>query len=1111
MPPTVPLPRIPSALVAAFAGDRATSIGQAAVRRGDVHDLTWDPADGVLTARVGPQGHRVRIELDELGPEAVSRRFWPEEPGGVWRPSAARCDCAADGDCPHAAAVLLAADAQREQQRRDNPPAAWRTVLRPLLRDTTPTSEPTELGLRFEVEASAPGDLTGRTGRAAATAADLTSGAQLHIAIRPVRRTGATRWAKAGADWSRFAYRVPTGEHDPAQADALTRVHAAASAERSHIGGSPDRIWLSTTSSPLLWQALAHARDVGVKLLPQDPVRAILLGDGASIDLDLTRTATGLELDTRIRIDGEDAPGARLLGGAGVVRVLDGGRLQLAPLVNPIPSALHRLLSRPDPLPIAADDEQEFLALAYPRLRDAITVSSSDASVDLPAIPPATLQLDAAYAEDDRLRLHWSWRYHDPSRTLPITRSPGETRDEPHENEVLANARVLWPTAGGDTPEHLSGPDTAAFTTGALDALRDLDHVQVRITGTRHAYRKLDGAPHVRIVQTPHPGRNDWFDLGFHITIDGRAIPFPSLFRALAQGRTKLMLPDRTWFSLENPAFDALRELIAQGQALAEWEPGAQRVSVHDLDLWEDLAAIADAAEASARWDAAVAGLRELRAGAGGSREGRSGAGRSGPPVPSDLRAELRDYQRDGFAWLALLHAHRLGGVLADDMGLGKTLQTLALILHARETSANAAAAGTDTPPFLVVAPTSVLDVWRSEAERFAPTLRVAMLDRTARARGTSVAQAIRGADVVVTSYAILRLDEEQIVAQDWAGLILDEAQFVKNRTSRAHQAASRVRAPFRLAITGTPMENSLDDLWSIFALVTPGLFGTASAFRQRFTLPVATGEHPQRLDALRARIRPYMLRRTKEQVAAELPAKDEQVLTVELEPAHRALYDAALQRERTKVLGLIASDFDRNRFIVFRSLTLLRMLALDPSIVDAEKHTDVPSSKLEALFDRLGEVLAGGHKVLLFSQFTSYLDRVQERLDSDGVAFARLDGSTRDRGAAIARFRSGAADVFLISLKAGGFGLTLTEADYVFLLDPWWNPAAENQAVDRAHRIGQSRHVTVYRMIAADTIEEKVLALQRRKAELFAALTEDGRAFADAMTADDVRELLGE
>jgi SNF2 family DNA or RNA helicase len=252
------------------------------------------------------------------------------------------------------------------------------------------------------------------------------------------------------------------------------------------------------------------------------------------------------------------------------------------------------------------------------------------------------------------------------------------------------------------------------------------------------------------------------------------------------------------------------------------------------------------------------------------------------------------------------------------------------------------------------------------------------------------------------------------------------------------------------------------------------------------------------------------MLRRTKELVATELPPKDEQVWKVQLSEDHRALYDSVLQRERKKVLGLIDEDMDRNRFIVFRSLTLLRMMALDPAIVDEEQHQEVESSKLAALFDRLDEVFGAGHKVLLFSQFTSYLHRVSHELESRGIHYAYLDGSTRDRETEVRRFREGEVPVFLISLKAGGFGLTLTEADYVFLLDPWWNPAAENQAVDRAHRIGQDKHVTVYRMVAEDTIEEKVLALQQKKADLFDALTDSGDAFRKGITADDIRDLLG-
>jgi len=313
---------------------------------------------------------------------------------------------------------------------------------------------------------------------------------------------------------------------------------------------------------------------------------------------------------------------------------------------------------------------------------------------------------------------------------------------------------------------------------------------------------------------------------------------------------------------------------------------------------------------------------------------------------------------------------------------------------------------------------------------------------------------------------------------------------------------------PFKLAITGTPMENSLLDIWSLFRVVSPGLLPPRLAFTERYLKPMAAAERPDLLTRLRQRVRPLLLRRTKESVAAELPAKQEQTLRVELAPRHRKLYDLFLQRERQKLLGLV-DDLDRNRFIVFRSLTLLRMMALDASLVD-EQYADVPSAKIEVLLEELADVMAGGHRALVFSQFTSLLRRVAERLDERGIEYDYLDGSTRRRAEVIDHFRQGDAPVFLISLKAGGFGLNLTEADYVFLLDPWWNPAAEAQAVDRTHRIGQDSTVMVYRMVADDTVEDKVMALKDKKAQLFDALMDDsGGAFDASLSADDIRGLL--
>ncbi len=412
-----------------------------------------------------------------------------------------------------------------------------------------------------------------------------------------------------------------------------------------------------------------------------------------------------------------------------------------------------------------------------------------------------------------------------------------------------------------------------------------------------------------------------------------------------------------------------------------------------------------------------------------------------------------------------------------------------------------------------------------SEAARFTPGLRVATVTATEAKRRGRIADAAASADLVVTTYAVLRLEAAAFAAVEWGGLVLDEAQFVKNAATKVHEAARGIRAPFRLAVTGTPIENNLGELWAILQLVAPGLFPSRRAFDERYRRPIEQDGNGERRERLRRRIRPLILRRTKELVTPELPPKQEQVLAVELAPKHRRLYDTMLQRERQKLLGLI-DDLDRQRFIVYRSLTLLRMLALDASLIDGERYAGYPSAKLDALFEQLDDVLAEGHRALVFSQFTSFLGRARARLDAAGVPYAYLDGSTpaRRRDAEIARFRAGEASVFLISLKAGGFGLNLTEADYVFLLDPWWNPASEAQAVDRAHRIGQAKQVMVYRLVASDTIEEKVMELKARKGELVASILDAGldpgldagpdtdaaasRA-AEALTADDLRALL--
>jgi SNF2 family DNA or RNA helicase len=627
------------------------------------------------------------------------------------------------------------------------------------------------------------------------------------------------------------------------------------------------------------------------------------------------------------------------------------------------------------------------------------------------------------------------------------------------------------------------------FTTELLPLLDGQPGVAVEVSGEPADYREAGDSLCIGVSTGEIAGDNDWFGLGVTITVEGREVPFTDVFTALSRGESHLLLDDGAYFSLQKPELRQLASLIEEARALQEEAGGPLKISRFQAGLWEELSALGVVSAQARAWQQQVQGLLDISQ--------VIGAGRRQPP--GTLQARLRPYQLDGFQWLAFLWEHRLGGVLADDMGLGKTLEALALICHARR-------ADQGSPPFLIVAPTSVVPNWATESARFTPGLKVVTITDTLARSGADLGELIAGADAVVTSYTLLRLDFAAHAAVPWSGLILDEAQYTKNHQSKIYQCARRLPAPFKVAITGTPMENNLMELWSLLSITAPGLFPNPARFRDYYARPIERQGDAELLAQLRRRIKPLVKRRTKEQVAADLPAKQEQVLEVELHPRHRKLYQTYLQRERQKVLGLI-DDLNANRFTILTSLTRLRQLALHAALVDSAHH-DLPSSKIDTLIDQIQDVAAGGHRALVFSQFTGFLAHVRERLDAEGVRYCYLDGKTRNRAAVLRRFRDGTDPVFLISLKAGGFGLNLTEADYCFLLDPWWNPATEAQAVDRTHRIGQTRNVMVYRLIAKDTIEEKVMALKARKAELFSNVIDEGNAFGGSLDADDIRGL---
>ena len=1069
--------------------------GVAYFRDGAVRTVLWDPRTSLVESVVDGSGstpYRCRIHLDPRRPE---------------RPIlSTSCTCPMHADCKHTVATLLASNRLAREGgdggATASVPDSWRTLFAPHAPTATPqTALALGIELRQRVRRSSSPWAPARVETASPRGLHA-FGADVLVGLRPLERSGRTdAWIKGAVSWDLL--RRPGHGYESAHARWFTELHSIGRDMRLFGAYSDVSEWLTLDDieSGLLWPHLSAATSLGIPFVPTKKQQSIAIADAAEVAVHAEKTAGGLRLTPRVTLDGEraDAASLRPIGYAGVYRFeVRRDRIELTLAALPLAEPVHALLSVRTPVDVPRADAAEFVRDHLAPLAQRVAVDAP--GIDVPEPAPPVLVVTVRFAPSHRLEFALGWE--DAGRDpLPLDASPAPGRDRHAEAEIRARVAAVWldhSPAALAAIGTLSGLDAAEFAARLLPALEALEGVRVEIHGERPRYRELSADPHVTVstVETADP---DWFDLGIIVTIDGRTIPFAPLFTALSRGRRKLLLSDGGYFSLSHPSLQRLRDLIEEAGELSEWETGP-RISRHQTDLWADFEDLADDAAPAVSWRETVRGLRNVD---------------SVPetPMPAGLRADLRPYQRAGFDWLAFLWKHRLGGILADDMGLGKTLQMLALIAHTREQG--------ETRPFLVVAPTSVLSTWRAEAARFTPGLRVAVVDATRAKRGMTVKDAasgvgVGGADLVITSYTLLRLDEAEFADVAWAGLVLDEAQFVKNSQTKAHRAARDLRADVTYAITGTPLENSLTELWSLLSLTAPGLFASARRFREEYVGPIEQGKVPDnqeggeyrahRLARLRRRIRPLVLRRTKELVAADLPPKQEQEVRIELSAAHRAVYDTVLQRERQKVLGLI-DDLDRNRFIVFRSLTLLRMLSLAPELVDPA-HAHIAPSKLTALFEQLDEVLAEGHRALVFSQFTSFLGLVSARLEERGIPYAYLDGSTRDRDAAIHAFRGGEAPVFLISLKAGGFGLTLTEADYVFLLDPWWNPAAESQAVDRAHRIGQTRNVMVYRLIANGTIEEKVMALQRRKARLFRSVMDDDALFGQALSADDIRGL---
>lgn len=1043
-------------------------------RQGAVREFEWDEATQTLEGEV--------IGNEEYVSTVFLSRRTHNNTTNVATILRGICTCPVRMNCKHVAALVIAAAARSSQ-----PPAPknWEDSIRALLRPNPVERGASDLGIQFTLR---------------------TNGPRNQLLVKPVQ-PGARGWISGGLAWNKLG---SFHQHPAQHIRILNDIHLLISARTAYRHYNATDFDLADFPSPGLWALLAEARNAGIPLLHAKPsLGPVMIDDGVDVCIDVTHGPdNGLQVTPRpfFTNDGErtSEPTPPIWGTIGstvhgIYAVDHDGRIRLAPLNTSVSPALKDFINAGDAIDVPAEHRETFTSRFAVRLSSIADIVSSDNSYASPEISGPVLHLRAKYGDDHGVDLTWEWQYTigNDRLTVGVGEHPGslDGRSPAKEQSILDTVSPLFGPSDTTRPHtrelvhgSLAGLDTMRFTLDVLPLLRDHPDADITIDGTPANYRATDDSLVIGLSTSASPDSagSDWFDLGVTVNADGQEVPFADIFAALSIGATELLLPDGAYFSLDKPELRELQRLIAEARSLLDRPNGPLRISKFQAGLWDDLTSLGIVEHQAAQWKKQVDGLL-------------THASIDHVDVPSTLLATLRPYQVDGFRWLNFLLEHGLGGILADDMGLGKTLQTLAMIARARQSDPVA-------PPFLIVAPTSVVSNWKSEIARFTPELSTVIVTGTLKRQNLDLTDIVIGADIVITSYALLRLDSDAYSANSWSGLILDEAQFAKNHKSKVHQCARKLETPFKLAITGTPMENNLSELWSLLAITAPGLFPNSAHFTELYRRPIENGGDTERLEQLRRRVKPLMIRRTKEQVVRDLPAKQEQVLEIDLYPKHRALYDTHLQRERQKILGLL-SDVDKNRFTILASLTLLRQLSLDASLID-DKHATIPSAKVDALLEQLDDVIAGGHRALIFSQFTGFLNAVRRRLDADNIEHCYLDGRTRDRGDVLEEFKTGAAPVFLISLKAGGFGLNLTEADYCFILDPWWNPATEAQAVDRAHRIGQTKNVMVYRLIAKDTIEDKVMALKAKKSALFASVMDSDELLSSTLGAEDIRSL---
>ena len=974
---------------------------------------------------------------------------------GALRPSLT-CACPLRTDCPHAVAMLIVGREDAREKRRAVP--EWSRVLQQMLGDDHDRlGEP----LALVVDAHDPG---------------------VEPSLIPLRRGTSAAWTTKRASWLDL-----TATQWASVTDGLDPTHVSLMREGYRLSRE-SRSWHSRTEVTLsslgehAYAWLARLVRAGVELFtsPEADERVVLSHATWDADIDVRSGDDGLdvrvvarngdEVITRPRID-RDASVLLLDGGRAIARIEGLGTLDGFPLDR----ALH----------IPAADVAEFRGTWLPALLKRFSMASSDGSFDAQARPDVSV-VGTVRRDGDSVVVRWWAEYlqgESRSRT-PVAHCM--------EDEAVAEIvrRVESWGRGMDSALWSAPPRTGRLAPwrvpAFLEEVVDTEGVDGLVWDVAEDVRAIDVREDgFEVDLNVDPAERDWFDLNVRLRLGNVTISVREALEAIAGGQDYVEVAG-TWVRLDGERIRSLANLLEEARTLAGWDGEGVRLTPMQVGVVDLFATASDHVAMSDAWRMRIAPLRDASADAGL------------PPLPS-LATILRPYQQRGHAWLTARLSGGIGGILADDMGLGKTVQILsavaALRAHAGESS-----------PVLVVVPTSVVGVWIDQARTFTPALEVRAVKETATRRGTTIREEVENADIVVTSYTLARLESEQWSQVHLGGLVIDEAQAVKNPRTATYRVLRDLDAPWKLAVSGTPIENSLSDLWSLLSLTCPGLLPPWETFQQQVRRPIENGADPAMLARLSAYVAPFVLRRTKEEVAPDLPDKIVDVVRVDLGKEHRHIYDQFLARERARILDLLR-DVDANRMSVLASITRLRQLALDPALVE-ESYAHVGSAKIEYLADRLDEIVPLGHQALVFSQFTSFLERIRHMLERRGISVVQLDGSTRGRAEVIEKFRSGQAQVFLISLKAGGSGLTLTEADYVYVMDPWWNPAAEEQAIDRAHRIGQTKKVNVYRMVATDTIEAKVVELQDRKRQLISSVM-NGTGTGARLSEADLRGLL--